>query len=342
MPTTEREDTTRPLGGTSPPTRGADPPTVALRTYRFLRLGAVAVIAILAFSLLKEYNAAGDCLQGSISAYYYTSVQSVFVGTLVALGMVMIVLWGKSPWEDAWLNLAGMLAPVVAFVPTVKPTTCGLEDVTGNNEVTGADKTELVESGHEAVINNMTAYLVVIAIALGALLVIGILAYAGVIKWASATDNWKALWIPWAVAAALWLFGAYQFWVNDREDWFYDNAHQWSAIPLFVFILAAIVDIGFQKKPIERYRYLHEGPNMRWAWTYWGLAAVMAVGAVAVFIIGKQTSGAFHDHRTFWLEAWMIFWLAVFWILQTVDRWTDGAPLTKAERNQPRDAFERA
>jgi hypothetical protein len=120
---------------------------MARRTYLFLRLSVVAVIAVLAISLIKDYYRPDpNCLQGSISAYYYTAVQSVFVGALVALGLVFIVLWGKTPGEDAWLNMAGLVAPVVAFVPTIRPTKCGLTDLTGEEVTTVAQRSDLVDA----------------------------------------------------------------------------------------------------------------------------------------------------------------------------------------------------
>ena len=102
MTTTDDERTPSPTAGTAPPgdtpTGAVAPPVMARRTYLFLRLSVVAVIAVLAISLIREYYRLDpNCLQGSISAYYYTAVQSVFVGALVALGLVFIVLWGKTP-----------------------------------------------------------------------------------------------------------------------------------------------------------------------------------------------------------------------------------------------------
>src|SRR5689334_1041818 len=90
-----------PVGGTPPP---GTAPLMAQRTYQCLRLGAIGVISILGISLAREYVVAGDCLNRSISAYYYTSVQTVFVGTLIALGLVMIVLWGKTATGDGLFN----------------------------------------------------------------------------------------------------------------------------------------------------------------------------------------------------------------------------------------------
>ena len=302
-----------PVGGEPPP--AAEPPPMALRTYRFLRLGAVGVIGLLAVSLWKEYDRAGSCLQGSISAYYYTPVRSVFVGALVALGLVMVVLWGKSLWEDSLFNLAGILAPVVAFVPTAETNKCGLRDPAGAKVRTQAEQEALIEASHTAVSNNVFAYLTVIALMLTGLLIVGVIAHLTDKNWASVTVHPRAYWIPWATALALWVFGVYKF--RNDINWIYDNAHKYSAVVLFVFIVGAIIAIA-----VYKLRGNEEGGEVRdprWAATYGVLAAVMAIGAVAVYL-------ATDTHRTFWVEAWMIFWLATFWGLQTWDRWSDGAP----------------
>ena len=86
------------------------PPPVALRTYTSIRLGVVAVIVALGFAVWREIaNSPDDCVQRSLSAYYYTPVRPVFVGALLIIGFAMIVLWGITPWEDTALNLAGLL-----------------------------------------------------------------------------------------------------------------------------------------------------------------------------------------------------------------------------------------
>ena len=36
----------------------------------------------------------------------------------MAIGFCLIVIKGSTAWEDTCLNVAGMLAPVVAVVPT--------------------------------------------------------------------------------------------------------------------------------------------------------------------------------------------------------------------------------
>jgi hypothetical protein len=336
MGTTEPEHTA--------PTYDAPPaPQMALRTYMCLRLGAVGVIAVLAVSLVREYHAAGDCLQGSISAYYYTSVQSVFVGALTAMGLVMIVLWGKTPWEDGALNLAGLVAPVVAFVPTARTNKCGLTTTTGADVTTEAQKAAVIKASHDAVDNNMLAYLIVVGTVLVILVVAGTVAHLWT-RWAFVTDHPLSYWGPLAVAGVLYLLGADRFW-HDRA-WFYGHAHAWSAITLFVFIVLVVIDIGYQKWPRTAHpdreprwfwsRFLEANPDPRasrgWAWTYWALAAVMVIGAAAIQLLAGKISHGFGEHRTFFVEAWMIGWLAIFWLLQTWDRRNEGAPpRTKAE-----------
>jgi hypothetical protein len=295
-----------------------------------LRLGAVGVIAVLAASIIREYSAAGDCLQGSISAYYYTPVQSVFVGALLALGLVMIVLWGKTSFEDGVMNLAGLVAPVVAFVPTAKTNLCGLTTSTGGDVNTQREKASVIEASQGAIDNNMLAYIVIVGTVLVGLAAVGILAIAKT-DWKFVTEHPHTYWGPWAVAVALWALGTYAF--AQHREWFYGNAHKWSATTLFVFIVLVVFNIGRQKW--HGIPALGEDPDRRWAPWYWGIGALMSVGAVGIYFLAKSISHDFSAHRTFILEAWMILWLAVFWILQTYDRRNDGAPpRTEAEQQR--------
>jgi hypothetical protein len=302
-----------------PRTNQPAPPAMALRTYTALRLGSVGVIAVLAIAIIKEYNSAGNCLQGSISAYYYTAVQSVFVGTLLSLGLVMIVLWGKSATEDGFLNLAGLLAAVVAFVPTSDTNRCGIVDAAGAQVDTTREKNAVLRASHDAVVNNMSAYLLVVAAVLVITLAVGLLAYRE--DWKSITEHPIAYWVPWALALLFLLYIGNKL-MHDKP-WIYANAHNLSATLMFVFIGLVVVNVGIQKWRGEHDR---EGGQHNWAFVYWGVAALMVIGGVGIRLFAKDISADFGSHRTFWLEAWEIFLLAIFWILQTRDRWHDGAP----------------
>lgn len=88
-------------------------------TYRWLRLGIGLLLAFLSASVLVEVAFGDSPVLGSISAYWYTPVRGVFVGTLTAMGLSMIAIQGRERiGEDLLLNVAGMLSPVVAVVPT--------------------------------------------------------------------------------------------------------------------------------------------------------------------------------------------------------------------------------
>src|SRR6478609_1032098 len=165
------------------PVRDPPVPAVALRTYRFLRLTVVGVIAMLAISIFLEFHRTDWCLKGSISAYYYSPVRSVFVGVLCAIGLVLIALWGKTTVEDSLFNLAGLLAPVVAFVPAKDDGLCP------------ADPAADPIRGQAAIANTMWSYLAVVLVFLVALTVIGIVAWQRD-RWPLIRDNPLAYWLP--------------------------------------------------------------------------------------------------------------------------------------------------
>ena len=110
---------TGPVAG---PERGLEVSPEALadatrRTYRYLRVSVVLLALLLGTSLVIEIVWGTGPSFGSISGYYYSPVRSVLVGTLVAMAPALIALKGRPGWEDTLLSLAGMVIPVVAFVP---------------------------------------------------------------------------------------------------------------------------------------------------------------------------------------------------------------------------------
>ena len=306
---------------TSPPRntvpRG-EPPTMALRTYAFLRLGMVGVIAALAVSVTTEVIRSDNCFQKSISAYYYTPTRSVFVGTLVALGLCMIAIWGKSLVEDSLLNLAGMLAPVVAFVPTRDANYCSIVTSTDKDltELGDADKLaaqraadKLVEAAHAAVFNNVVTLLSIIG---ATLLVLGVVAFLRRIE----TVRWiaqPAFYVPYGTAVLVFLLGLYAF--TMQRPWFYQNAHKWSAIPMFVLIIAVVLRNGRDASL-----------KGRWRKRYWSLGLLMCAAAIAILGFGLTTEGWFGDHYVFVVESTLILLFGLFWLMQTFERRHMGAP----------------
>lgn len=280
--------------------------------------------------------------------FYYTPVKLVFVAALTAMGLVMIVLWGKTWVEEAALNLAGLVAPVVAFVPTPNlPNNCGLDIATTNQNAATAQRARVVAASKDDIYNNMTAYFTVVLLVLFVLLVAGILAIAQDKSklpaplarflrlehgWPLVTEHPRGYWVPWGVATALAVFAAIKLWFDS--EWFYDNAHATAAITLFFFIIIGVVDIGFQKWNPRRRAELEPWDEEKrgLAKTYWTLAAAMALGTLLIQLGADYISDDFAQHKTFFIEAWLILLLAAFWMIQTIDRANEGAPHGPGER----------
>jgi hypothetical protein len=93
---------------------------------------------------------------------------------------------------------------------------------------------------------------------------------------------------------------------------------------MFVFIVMAILSIAVVKA--IGFKHLDEDQNYWLAAVYALLAVVMGVGAWIIYATADNYGQTWFEHRTFSVEAWMIAGVGIFWLLQTVDRWNDGAP----------------
>ncbi|WP_243075673.1 hypothetical protein [Microbacterium sp. SS28] len=99
-----------------PHARRPDTATTGHRTHRYLRLSlGVLVIAILV-SVGLESLQLGAVLP-SISHYFYSAAQPVFVGALVAASLALAALSGRG-LETTLLDVAAVFAPLIAIVPT--------------------------------------------------------------------------------------------------------------------------------------------------------------------------------------------------------------------------------
>ena len=90
-----------------------------LGTYHSVRLGVgiIGLLLVLSIGILGPV-VDGTALRGSMSAYYYSELRNVFVGLLVAIGSLLYLYKGFSTAENVTLNLAGLLAVGVAWLPT--------------------------------------------------------------------------------------------------------------------------------------------------------------------------------------------------------------------------------
>lgn len=277
-----------------------------LETYRYLRIGLIGAAALLAISVFIE-RLQVDCWQESISGYYYTPARGVFVGTLVAVGLVLIVIKGEGR-EDLYLNLAGMLAPVVAFVPTTVVGRCWSIEPRPSPLVGPGELAPWVIANVE---NNMWA-----------LIVTGLagLVLAAFLYWRTQDsflwpfqvgDSRRAItWGMFVVAAIiLGAGGLLLFW-----DDFALRAHDAAAIAMFAFLALASA-WNARRARSAWYRRIY------WLIAVAMVATVVLIGLLYVFIDGWT-------HAILWLEFIEIGLFATYWIVQTTEHWGEEVTTT--------------
>ncbi|HEX2058816.1 MAG TPA: hypothetical protein VHI71_10670 [Actinomycetota bacterium] len=282
----------------------------ALKTYRYLRLGMVGAVVLLATSILIEHgDVVSGCWQTSISAYYYTPVRAVFVGAMITVGFALIVIKGRSPVEDAFLNAAGMFAPVVGIAPTTDVGRCWS---LAPNPLPVEPDGSLARWVVANIDNNFPALLVVAAVGILASGIIAVLDNQGVRGTSEPLDRGKILTL---VAATLTLLVGW--WLFENWGDFYTKMHGYSAILMFVFLIGAV---GSRV-------YAHRANRGAYFWVYLAVGLVMVVGGAFVWL-----SRIFEEHTVFALEALEIAAFAVFWLVQTWEHWDEGelsdTPLT--------------
>jgi hypothetical protein len=273
--------------------------TAAIKTYRYLRISMVAAVGLLGVSILLE-RADVDCWQTSVSAYYYTPVRAIFVGVLMAIGLCLIVIKGSTTWEDATLNAAGMVAPIVAVVPTTDVGRCWSQS---------PGRLPVDEDGNLApwvvanVDNNVTALLIT---GIAGLLVAAVIA-------SIATNNVKAvaevgeagMRLGLLAAMVFLLTGAVLFAVWDDFD---TRAHGIAAVAMFLFLALAVGGNAWQRRNDPRPR--------PYFWLYASIAAAMLLAPAIMFPLASGW-----DHMVLVLETTEIVLFAVFWLVQTKEHW---------------------
>lgn len=268
-----------------------------LRTYRFVRIGMILLVLLLGAAVIS-YTSSHGMLQ-SISASYYTPVRAVFVSSLCAVGALLIVYQANTPVEDVLLNGSGFFAFIVAFVPTRPEAQC----------VGSAVPSDV----REAIGNNVGALLLLATVAFLVVMWIQfVVAPAGERQLSRGVGAAIAV----SVAAFLVVVGLYLF----NRDAFMCHGHNWSAITLFVGIVATVFTNGWG---LAHKQALEDGRPWRehlWNRYFWGFV-LMAVSIVAVVVAGPWLGWL--DNWVFWLEAVLIAQFATYWLTQTIELWNE-------------------
>ncbi|WP_139230913.1 hypothetical protein [Microbacterium sp. cf046] len=86
------------------------------RTYRYLRIAVTGTVVVIFVAVGVTIPIVG--VLPSLSHYYYTPANTLFVGALITVGVCLFALSGRGP-ERVLLDVAAILIPLVAIVPTV-------------------------------------------------------------------------------------------------------------------------------------------------------------------------------------------------------------------------------
>ena len=285
---------------------------VTRKSYRYLRVSVVAVALLLGIALLLEIVWGGRERFGSISGYYYSPVRSIFVGALLAIGPALIAIKGRAGWEDTMLDLAGMLAPVVALVPTPLPDS--RDDVDCADGVARCIPVEFVPS----VENNIAA-----------LAVLGVVAL--VFAWFSAGARVRrqpSTRYGLAAAGAVWALFVAVFWL--APDFFMSVAHYAAAIPFFVLI-AGVAYLNGRRAPARR--NVTVLTPVEYGRSYRTISGLMILTLVltGLYYGGTALAGAAPWFATIAVvEAVLLVLFVVFWVLQTPQNWNEEAVAEQA------------
>lgn len=272
----------------------------AIKTYRYLRIGMIGAVVLLAASVLVERSKV-DCWQTSISAYYYTPVRAIFVGTMIAVGLALIVYKGRNTWEDVCLNFAGMLAPVVAVAPTTDVGRCWSIQP---NPLPVTDDGSLADWVVTNIDNNMDALLIAGGFGLATAAIVAMAVNRSVR--APFVKGDRGTRVSLAVTAVVLVLG---WWLIQNWDEFSTRAHGLAAVLVFVFLIGAII-----AKVVEQ----RNERNRSWFWIYAAVGMLMIVGGILI-----PATRIFEEHTVFALEAYEIAFFAVYWCVQTAENWNE-------------------
>jgi hypothetical protein len=245
----------------------------------------------------------GAGILDSISAYYYTPVRGVFVGSLLAVGLGLVAIKGREGLEDIMLNLAGMLAPLVALVPTpISVPVAGFE----------VEQRTVPAALVPAVENNVASLLVLGAVGL---------AFAGVTADKDGR-SWAAYRRGLAVAGAL-LVGV-AVWFGAGRESFLEYGHYAAAVPMFGLIVGVAV---VNARHTTRGAVVSRVAAATYRRVYAAIAVAMGVTIVAAAVLfALDSAGYLSGPWLFWVEVVLLVLFTIFWGLQTAENWHEGLP----------------
>ncbi len=274
-----------------------------VRTYRYVRVSIVAAVGLLFTALLLQIADDGWQIGGSISEYYYGPMQNLFVGVLVAAAFLLVAVRGRPAWEETLLNIAGMLLPVVAFVPT---------PVAGGCPAGGRCIPAGVVPGVELSVSTL-----LLAGVPGLFVALGV--WFGRLRLDRSASLSVAVAVVVWVVVAVW-FGASPDWI-PRES-FYDVGHYVAAVAVFTFMVA----VAFINARRSDHGASLGARAIPYSAAYDLIAVAMALVLVSALVSSVANGWPTDTTLVFWVEAALLASFALFWAVQTAEFWTLGLP----------------
>ena len=300
------------------------------KSYRCLRIAMIGVLFAVAAAVVYQSSQQGSLLT-SVSAYYYTAAQGIFVGALIGLGVSMIALQGMGDAENTFLNLGGIFAIVVAIVPTGRgpdfATAVQACRKSGGTLLTHRASTildcptvhALQLAGRQNVENNMAALLIAGGLAL---ILAAVILLKGSGRESGKTVHW---WVIAGFSGALLLWTGGLIALAVSVDWLASNAHYIAASSLGLCILVVVcANARRHQDPGTR----DNDKNLLLKYRYTWIAVIMLAGAG--MLIGLWQTGVI---SLFWVEISVAFMFILFWIVQTLELWNVPEPGTEAQQS---------
>jgi hypothetical protein len=275
--------------------------TSTQRTYRYVRIGIIGAIASIFVSLIAVGTTTG--WPASLSALYYTPGKTVFVGAIFAVTLGLLALSGHSV-EQILLDLAGVVAPLIAIVPTVVTAT----DVPGHT----VDCPETVPCIPQQVVPDIANGMVTYAVIGGAGLVLAV-----VLALVQHTIS-RGLLVAIAIAAAI-VLGMTLWWALDPAS-FIPSAHLVATISLLGFVaLASLAAAGAPDAGPYRALYITLSVLIV-------LSLLLILTVTLLHMGGTDVVSSTGAPLILVGEVAALALFAMFWVAQTVQKWDEVDP----------------
>lgn len=294
----------------APPTRhdarAASEPTTGQRTHRYLRLALVGLVLALLTSVVVEVVRTGVVLP-SISHYFYTPARNVFVGCLVAVSLALLTLSGRD-LEAVFLDIAAIFAPLIALVPT------GYDDAPDAIALQCPKDAECLPAAYlPDVHNGVITYAIVMALVVATAVTLRVIEHRRI----RTTLLVGAIGIH---VAELLLVLAF---VPGISRGFPFN----DVLPISIhFAVTAAFFLAFAAVPLVNALRRHEESSERPP-APWQRAVYLAVPVLLVLdLVLLFTLMTVWPWIVFWGEAVALLLFALFWLVQTIERWAEANP----------------